>query len=193
MAAVCNMDDLSKKHAQEERFTLGRIAQLAKPKLGQKPLSKEALEAQSSKLLSDLRVKHEAEVAALAETLSKVKVSTDTAQANVDNTAQPPIAHVQSDDVKTTSDGVGPSAPIVAAAAPAPLADSSSSRTASEKPSGSPIPAAETGNGGGGKKLSRAQRRKVGVYPSSVSGSEMFTGNNVHFCVDTSTRSTHCN
>jgi nucleoid-associated protein YgaU len=133
------MDDLVRKHALEEKFTLSKVAQLAKPKLGQKPLPPAALAEQSAKLLGDLRARHAAEVAALTESLARLAVEAP---------APAPVeAAAAAQSEATTSAPAAPAAPAAPSPAPAPPA--------------APAEAPEADGGGGGKKKTRAQRRSV--------------------------------
>lgn len=140
------MDDLLRKHAQEEKFTLSKVAQLAKPRLGQKPLPADALSEQSAKLLGDLRARHAAEVAALTESLARMAVEAPAPAAPA--AAAAPAAGDEA-NATPTPDAAAAAATPAAATAAAPAA-----ATPAE------APAADSG-AGGGKKKTRAQRRSV--------------------------------
>lgn len=162
-AAAATMDDLLKRHAQDERFTLGRIAQLAKPKLGQKPLSKEALEAQSAKLLGDMRARHEAEVAALTERLASAALSPPAPAQGEASAGSTAAGASSAGDTDTAPAAATPAAPSVpASAAPAPGASAAPAPAPAAAAAAAPPPPAEEEDAGGRKK-SRAQRRKVRV------------------------------
>lgn len=147
------MDDLLRKHQQEEKFTLSKVAQLSKPKLGQKPLAKEQIAEQSTKLLGELKARHEQELADLAERLARAAleapvppVPAETAVQVADSTAAPPPEEAATAAVEHAP--VVPAAPSSSAAAPA--------------------AAAAPGAADGGKKKSRAQRRQVRPVAASL-------------------------
>lgn len=56
-----SLDELLARHSNDERFIRAKLSQLSKPKLGQKPLSKEQVEEQTVRLTTEMRERHSAE------------------------------------------------------------------------------------------------------------------------------------
>lgn len=152
------MDELLKKHQQEEKFTLSKIAQLSKPKLGQKPLPKEQIAEQTAKLLGDLKRKQEQEIAELTEKLANAALDTPApATEPSESTESPasenpaPASHVRAQSLDTTAGAVKEHA----------IATASASQSASNSA------AADAG-----KKKSRAQRRKENKAAARANGGD---------------------
>ena len=166
------MDALLARHAAEAAYTRSKIAQLSKPKLGQKPLTAEQIGAQSAALLAAMDTKHAAEleaantaaaacvaaesgagrgedkqVAALGSKLAELApvdaVVDRLAQLDADESRRPAAATVESQAVALPLNG---SAGAVAAAATTTAA---------------PTAVAATNGGDAGRKKSRKQQREV--------------------------------
>ena len=154
------MEELLRKHALEGRMTAGKVAQLAKPKLGQKPLSKEALEAQGARLLADLAARHAAELAELTERLARSALADaaagDAAAGAVGDDDDAAAAAAAGVTTPPPTAAVGSPATAAAGVAAAPVASQPAANGAA-----SDAAAAAAAAEGDGKKKSRKDRRKV--------------------------------
>ena len=65
---------LAARHAADVKFLENKVAQLSKPRLGIKPLTAEQVQLQAAKLRQELNVKHDAELAALAQRLASATI-----------------------------------------------------------------------------------------------------------------------
>jgi hypothetical protein len=54
-ALPSTLEELAVLHATDDRFLKAKLSQLSKPKLGQKPLTPEQIDAQTAKLTTEMR------------------------------------------------------------------------------------------------------------------------------------------
>ena len=181
--------EMTRAHDAARKFTESKIAQLSKPKLGQKPLTPEQIEAQAAVLRSALRTKHAAEVEALRVRLAAVVVAA-AAAASVPTDSIPPGDAPHGESLATPE--TTPSCETSSATQSAPIT-SSDQQQQQPRQEASPLPtpslitapastnlktvaatvaisaaAAVSAADAGGPKKSRAKRREVCVRASFI-------------------------
>ena len=112
---AASRDELAAHHKSDERYLNAKLSQLSKPKLGQKPLSKEDIAERTALLTREMRERHEAEVSELESRLAAAPPPTPVVVPSSPAAAVPSLPNSFEGETPATPSSVASPAPLLPA------------------------------------------------------------------------------